>query len=408
MMKERRNLRLIIQAACFIAAIGFLWPISGYEDGSRFVLQLSPFAAICLTIAGSTIGAGMGVGWIFGAITIFQPRWFCRYICPTGLLVEESTRIGLRKTSWWRRCPVLGKYIAGITAIGAIAGYPFLLWMDPLAIFGSALTVIPAKNISSGFLAGALLGLLVILSLTSGALWCSRLCPLGATQDLFAGVKSLFFNAHKAKTSPDAQSDYARTGMVLVRRSFLLFTAGIGIALWGKASGVARGENAPLRPPGAVGEKIFAGLCIRCGNCVRTCPSKIIHPDVGQAGISGLLAPTIRYKSLYCIENCRTCTQVCPSGALQELDLAQKRGYRIGEALVDGDLCLLILGKRDCDACARSCPFDAINIHWDEELYVAYPLVDLAKCNGCGACEVACPCEDIKAIRVWRNIEEQS
>ena len=69
---------------------------------------------------------------------------------------------------------------------------------------------------------------------------------------------------------------------------------------------------------------------------------------------------------------------------------------------MDGELCLLALGKKDCDACALSCPFNAIRIYWDEERYIAYPVIDADKCNGCGACEVACPTSNTKAIRVWK------
>jgi hypothetical protein len=239
MKKERRQLRLIVRLACLFAAIVLLWPISGWIEGSRLFPQLSPFVAICATIAGRTIGVGLGIGWILAAMVIFRPRWFCRYLCPAGLLFEESARIGLRKTSWWTRCPAVGRYIALITAIGAIVGYPLLLWLDPLSIFGSALTAFTAKTAASKILAGALLGILVILSATSGSLWCSRLCPLGGTQDLLGRVKSLFSETFTHNVPKNAQSHNARTDTLLVRRSFILFTAGIGIAIWGKASGAA-------------------------------------------------------------------------------------------------------------------------------------------------------------------------
>jgi len=84
------------------------------------------------------------------------------------------------------------------------------------------------------------------------------------------------------------------------------------------------------------------------------------------------------------------------------LSLEEKAGYVIGEALVDMSLCLLVLGKKDCDACDRACLYDAVRIRWDEERYAAYPAVDAAKCNGCGACEIVCPAVETKAIRVWR------
>ena len=120
-----------------------------------------------------------------------------------------------------------------------------------------------------------------------------------------------------------------------------------------------------------------------------------------------MLAPRILYEKEYCLEDCTACNRVCPSGALRELDLKLKHRYVIGEALVDGSVCVLARGERDCDACARACSFDAVRIYWDESRYIAYPLVDADRCNGCGACEVACPTNPIKAIRVWRRTDLQ-
>ncbi len=284
---------------------------------------------------------------------------------------------------------------------GAIAGYPFLLWMDPLAIFSSAFSVRVAGTLSAGILAGLLLVILVLLSLTSGPVWCARLCPLGGTQEMLASVRSWVGQREGSPDESDPGRGIGAGG--LARRALIVGAAGMGIGLFARRIGAARGAEAPLRPPGAVSETNFAGLCIRCSNCVRACPSGIIHPDTGQGGLAGMLAPVIRYEKKYCMEDCRACTAVCPSGALQELNLEQKRRYVIGEALVDGNLCLVVLGRKDCDACVRACPFEAISMHWDEQQYVAYPAIDVKKCNGCGACEVACPTEDIKAIRVWRS-----
>jgi formate hydrogenlyase subunit 6/NADH:ubiquinone oxidoreductase subunit I len=84
------------------------------------------------------------------------------------------------------------------------------------------------------------------------------------------------------------------------------------------------------------------------------------------------------------------------------MGLEEKSRYVIGEARVDLSLCLLVLGEKDCDACMRACPFDAVRIHWDEERYIAYPVIDAGKCNGCGACEVVCPTNGVKAAKVWR------
>jgi MauM/NapG family ferredoxin protein len=245
-----------------------------------------------------------------------------------------------------------------------------------------------AADLFSGILAG----MLILLSVTSGDIWCSRLCPLGGMQDLLSRIRSIFRRG--GENAPSAQS-------IQARRTFIVLAAGAGLGVWARRGWTAQNKNMPLRPPGAIDEKEFSGICVRCGNCVRSCPSKIIHPDVGVAGITSLIAPVIRYRKQYCLEDCIQCIQACPTGALQSLDLKQKRAYVIGEAVLDESLCLLALEVKDCDACARSCPFDAIQIHWDEDRYIAYPIVDSKKCNGCGACEVVCPAGD-KAIRITK------
>jgi ferredoxin-type protein NapF len=363
------------------------------------VLRLSAFTVICSGIALRSLRWGAGIGLIFAAVSLSKRRWFCRYLCPAGLLLEGVERIGMRKTSWWKRCPPVGRYAALLTVAGAAAGYPLLLWMDPLAIFSSPFAIRGAASAISAVLAGTALGILVLLSLTSGPIWCSRLCPLGGTQDLLAAA-----NIRPSAESRSSPRPGTRLGFV-ARRALLVGIAGTGMGLLAERAGAARGDKAPLRPPGAIQENRFAGLCLRCGSCIRACPSQILHADLGQAGIAGLLAPVLRYGKKYCLENCRACTQVCPSGALKELDLEQKRRYVIGEALVDGSICWVPLGRKDCNACVHACPFGAIQMYWDEEKYIAYPLVATEKCNGCGACEVACPTGEIKAIRVWKRVD---
>jgi MauM/NapG family ferredoxin protein len=392
----------LIQMACFVAACLLLWPPPFWTSAPGFFVQISPFVALCAGIAARSIRIGAVIGLVVAIVGILRRRWFCKYVCPMGLLLEGAAKIGLKKNRWWIRWAPLGQYAALLTVAGSIVGYPFFLWMDPLALFGSAFSVRTAGSALYGILAGIGLVFLILLSLTSGAIWCARLCPLGGLLDLVSLLKSLF----KSKATPSggkqestSETWYARAG----RRSFLFVVIGAGLGWLSKRVGAARGESAPLRPPGAVPESEFAGRCLRCGNCLRVCPSRIIRQDLGQAGALGLLAPIVLYKDKYCLENCGACTQACPSGAIQSLTLNEKRRYAIGEALVDFEICALALGIMDCDACMRSCPFDAIGIHWDEVQYVSYPMVDRGKCNGCGACEIACPVQGDKAIRVWKR-----
>ena len=402
MTGRKRLPRSIIRMICLASASALLWPVLPWANSPKFFAQISPFTAICSSVALRKLGAGALIGILIACVTLFRRRWFCRYICPTGLLLEAAAALGLRKTSWWSRCPHLGRYAALLTLAGAVVGYPVLLWMDPLSIFSSSFSVRGAASVTAGVLGGFGLTVLVLLALTSGSIWCARICPLGGTQELLAGAKArwdLWRNKDSEVLTPAEPAGLP----YLARRAFILGAAGTGMGWLARALGSARGEDAPLRPPGAVEEGIFTGRCTRCGNCIRICPAKIIRPDTGQAGLAGLLSPTIRYGGNYCLEDCCACTQVCPSGAIQQMDLKKKRQYVIGEALVDGALCLVTLGRKDCDACVRSCPFDAVHMHWDEELYVAYPVVVTERCNGCGACESVCPIQPPKAIRIWKS-----
>jgi MauM/NapG family ferredoxin protein len=166
----------------------------------------------------------------------------------------------------------------------------------------------------------------------------------------------------------------------------------------------ARETSRPLRPPGAVDELTFKGLCTRCGNCLRSCPHGIIRRETGQHGIAGVLTPVLTFDEDYCREDCTRCTEVCPSGALAEMDISAKPGSHIGLARVDMNICLL--GEdRECSACMRWCPYNAIRYVFSEAEYTLVPVIDAGKCNGCGACETACPTSPRKAIRIFKNAD---
>jgi ferredoxin-type protein NapF len=170
--------------------------------------------------------------------------------------------------------------------------------------------------------------------------------------------------------------------------------------IWAVLVRIVRGEPPRcLRPPNAAKEAQFAGLCVRCGNCARVCPTKIIEPDLGEHGIAGLLAPVVRFRDDYCREDCTRCTGVCPSGALVPLGPDEKISTVMGFPRVDMSLCLLG-DDRECSICRNHCPFEAISLVFCEVEYTLTPQVDPQRCPGCGACQVACPTTPDKAIVV--------
>jgi ferredoxin len=393
--------RMYVRLGCFLLATLLLLPFPFWINSSRIFVQASSFITICTILAGGTIWVGSILGLAFAVISLVQKRWFCLYICPVGLLLDTVSGKKLSAGIWWRRSPPIGKYIVLLTVASAILGYPLFLWMDPLAFLNNTFSVYNATDILSVIASLSGIVVLLILTLTSGDFWCARICPLGATQDLLENIGSFCGNFLKKNRTESREKAAPENAWGATRRTFIAVAAGLGFSLVAEKIGQARSDNAPLRPPGAIKEGDFTGLCLRCGNCMRACPSKIIHPDKGQSGVLGFLSPVIRYERDYCKKECNTCTTVCPSGALQSLNLEQKNRYVIGKASVDNSLCLW--GVSECNACIRSCPYDAIKIQWNEEAYESFPCVDPLKCNGCGACEAVCPTGELKAIKVRKK-----
>jgi|GEM_PF-331341 len=180
----------------------------------------------------------------------------------------------------------------------------------------------------------------------------------------------------------------------------------------GKEQPVPPAPAGPLRPPGATQEEVFSGLCIRCGNCIRACPSRILVPQgarpslaglltlwsgpktqtpVGaQQALAGFLTPMVRLDQDYCREDCVRCTQVCPTGALRPILPAEKPKVRIGLARVDMGRCMLA-EARECFICRDRCPQQAIRTPFSPITYMVEVQIDPARCNGCGACQASCP-----------------
>jgi ferredoxin len=393
--------RLYVRLGCFLLATLLLLPFPFWIDSSRIFVQASSFITLCTLLAGGTLWLGAILGLLFAILALVRKRWFCRYVCPVGLLLDAVSGMKFPARIWWKRSPPIGKYVVLLTAAGAILGYPLFLWMDPLAFLNNAFSAYNATDLASVLVSLSGIVVLLLLTATSGDFWCARICPLGATQDLLENIGSFCGNLRKKNRTESGATATHGNSFPTARRVFLAVAAGLGCSLAAQKIGQARSDGAPLRPPGAIPEAEFTGLCMRCGNCIRACPSRILHPDTGQSGVLGFLSPVVRYETNYCNEECNACTSVCPSGALQRLNLEQKNRYVIGKASVDTSLCLW--GVSECHACVGSCPYKAIEVRWYEEAYESYPGVDPAKCNGCGACEAVCPTGDLKAVKVRKS-----
>lgn len=176
-----------------------------------------------------------------------------------------------------------------------------------------------------------------------------------------------------------------------------------------------------IRPPGALPEDEFLAKCIRCGECMKVCPTNAIQPAALEGGFAGAWTPVMKMTVGYCEYECNLCSQVCPTRAIQKISVEEKQKIKIGLAYIDRNRCLPWSYSRTCIVCEEHCPTPKKAIWFEEvavlnlqgeKVTVKQPHVDPDLCIGCGICEAKCPVRGQAAIRVTsvgetRNPENQ-
>ncbi len=151
-----------------------------------------------------------------------------------------------------------------------------------------------------------------------------------------------------------------------------------------------------IRPPGALAEDKFQGACLRCGQCVRSCPYDVLRlAKLGDDIPTGTPYFISRQNPCRMCED-MPCIRACPSGALGQ-SLPTIYEARMGLAvLIDHENCLNYLGLR-CDVCYRACPLIDQAITLDVRVNrrsgvhtLFIPVVHSKYCTGCGKCEHSC------------------
>ena len=171
-----------------------------------------------------------------------------------------------------------------------------------------------------------------------------------------------------------------------------------------------------IRPPGALGEKDFLGRCVRCGECMKVCIGNALQPTFLEAGIEGMFTPKLVSRVGYCEFNCTLCGQVCPTGAIRRLSLAEKHKAKIGHAFFDKNHCLPFAKGIPCIVCEEHCPTSDKAIKFKEAtvvndqgitVTVRQPYVVDSLCSGCGICENKCPIPGKSAILITSAGEDR-
>ena len=379
-----------------MAAVALLWPAWHTPTRLQAFVDASPFVAISSSVVARAVTPLATIGLVVALIAIVRRRWFCHWVCPAGLCADGAARLGRACRLRPIGVPAIGRWIALATLAGAVVGYPLLLWLDPLALFAGVFDLFARWGDEAMMLSAVGLPAVLLLTLLLPGIWCARLCPLGGLQELLVETRKLVW--HRAKRTADQDSatnphplslshKRARGTVRLARRVALVSLVGLA---WAAVTRTVRAAaSRPLRPPGALDETTFTGVCLRCGNCLRVCPAAILLPDLGEFGLASFLTPVVHFDDDYCREDCTKCLDACPSGALWS-GKTGKLAAPIGFPQIDMNVCLLG-NDRDCAACGNACSYAAITFVFSETDYTLTPVIDRTKCPGCGACEVACP-----------------
>jgi MauM/NapG family ferredoxin protein len=179
-----------------------------------------------------------------------------------------------------------------------------------------------------------------------------------------------------------------------------------------------------IRPPGALPEGDFLRRCIKCGECMKVCPTNVIQPALLEGGFEAIWTPVLINRIGYCEYNCVLCGHVCPTGAILPLTIEKKVGkpgkqkpLKVGTAFYDRGRCLPWAMNVECIVCEEVCPTSPKAI-WFQTFELQQrdgsvkvlkrPYIDPNLCTGCGICENKCPVRDKSAVRVTSIGETRS
>ena len=336
-----------------------------YRFPVNLFFRFNPLIALTTSISARRIIPYLIPGLLLLLVFIWLKRkYFCRWMCPLGTCFDIWRGIW-RRSKWKIKAPsfpYLNFYLLAFFLGLAIFSLPLVGLLEPFSLF--------TRSFIHPYLAFLLLALF-ILDLFIPRVWCSRLCPLG-------GLLTLV-NRRSKNTN-------------ISRRKFLFYFAG-GVILAPLFR--LKGENPHLlRPPGARVEEEFIARCIRCGECIKVCPSGTLHPSFLEGGIEGLWAPRLIPRIAPC-ELCFSCGKVCPTGAINRIYSLGE--VKIGIANINRERCIAWKGEALCLVCMEYCLVQAI---WADEKKRPHVRVDI--CVGCGQCENHCPVEGVAAIQVFR------
>ncbi|MDA1049605.1 MAG: 4Fe-4S binding protein [Planctomycetota bacterium] len=379
------HIKYYLLAGTLVAAMcGVL--VSGY-------VAAIPVVTRGLLFLGDPLQSGLSRGWhlvpemnlghafsmalfaIVLCLGFLQPRFWCKYVCPSGAVFSLGNLFRITERKVESTCINCNKCVE----------------------------ICPFDAIKPDF-----------TTRTSDCTLCQTcggVCPTQAIKFVER------WNLVELKVENDPPTGETSLG----RRGFLSLAAGSAAAIVGGASVAVATRSfgarlddptafRPVRPPGSVPERQFLEMCIRCGECFKACPNNVLQVEGFQQGFEGLWTPLVNADWAGCESSCNACGQVCPTGAIRALPLEEKKVARMGLAIVNEKTCLPFANREACQLCVDECnaagyeAIEFINVHTSvddngmpvEGSGFVAPVVLADKCVGCGLCQTRCYAINVK------------
>jgi polyferredoxin len=527
----------------------FLWldPLTGFATALTTHILWAPLILSAVTIILTIILGRIFCGWVcpFGTMHHFVGYLGQRRRDAKGQ-IAKGRYSGYQRIKYYILFVFIGLTASGVgfslLQTGLLAPIPLATRSTtnvilPIADSQSSVSMATERYYEGGLLIVTIFFALLLMNLFVPRFYCRYLCPSGALLAFFSRFKLFdFVKSNKACTAccdctkactsgcdphgrlkscecvmcfncreicPEQALTYELSDLPsrpyavpdISRRGFALSLAGGFIAAKSVALADPTGENYNnklVRPPGAMPEDEFQKRCIKCGQCIRVCPTNVLQPASIHLGLVNMWTPVLnnRIGSSGCQYNCTACSQVCPTAAIRPISLDEKHGngefadqgpITLGTAFMDRGRCLPWAMGKPCIVCEENCPVSPkairtlvdyqplehvglkvvningrkIEIKIDSDSNIATgdyylqfskirykimeragntltlqsevsaddkqlaeraqlvvrlqrPMVDINKCIGCGTCEHECPVSGKRAIRISAEGESRN
>jgi ferredoxin len=471
-----RHVRIVVQAVFLLAFVALFWGLAEPRVpgvAASILLALDPLTSVGSALSDWTVPRWTWIGLAVLVLTSVLGRFFCGWVCPLGTLQQIVSWVAGPER---RKRPKINRYhrwfsikyiVLAVLLVWAALGANHIGWLGPIPLLHRAFAagIRPLWHgglAQGGWVSFGLLATILLLSAAVPRFFCRAVCPLGALMGIFARLAPLRIrrdqsgsctgctlcvfacqgadepldkhrvsechvclnclgkcaeeSLHYGLSSP--QTVQPVPALDVGRRRFLLAVAGSAAfapVLRAAGSGLEGRAHDAIRPPGALDEEAFLARCITCGACSASCPTGVIHADLGKTGVEGLFTPVLDMRRGWCEPSCIRCGEVCPTAAIATVNPNAKQAINgpakitIGTAFVDRGRCLPWAMETPCIVCEEMCPTSPKAV-WLETVEIVRrdsksvtlqrPSVTPELCTGCGLCENRCPVGERAAIRV--------